>query len=594
MLVVRPCAFRLLLTTGAFAAAAMPKSDVVFQLHGAYGCSDAISFRSLLPAKGSDPFRAGASDAVEFQTRTDIGPLTKLILTRASSSDGGGSDGFFIVSALVENLGAKTSGFFLINQWLISPVLKLEPLVFDGDYSAREPSVVDVTVRTGRSLGAGTDAQIWMQWFTASGLTSGQVLLSPSCAVEPNKDPFERAQVDRFRLSIPVKIWPPTKLVVTQGFETFMGDWELGWTSLRLQPPAKASATGTDAAAAAAAAAAASKDKDRPRDSRSAALSPRAQAAADKKAREAKEEACESLFLANTWIKKAQPVLQLDRSVHVERYIINVFTADEKNAGTNSNIFMKMMGQAGAETEEFALKDSDTHRDKFERGNTDVFEYFAPVGLGALSKIAVKSDCSSMMMDAWKLDKVTCTHVNSGVTTEFICREWIDKKNPAVLLSATSTASVVIGGGSGTTSSSALTHELHVLLGNDTQIASTTSTVLLSLMCSKGRVNEIKLLDPQPVALAADASFVRRGVVYTFNSAAVLGDVSQMELRIIPDGDKPDFFPRFLAVRIAGGGGSKKGTGVVETLFYNTQPLDKKMPTMKLVRPTSPSRSVIL
>ncbi len=35
-------------------------------------------------------------------------------------------------------------------------------------------------------------------------------------------------------------------------------------------------------------------------------------------------------------------------------------------------------------------------------------------------------------------------------------------------------------------------------------------------------------------------------------------------------------------MRIAGGGGSQKGTGVVETLFYNTQPLDKKMPTMKL------------
>jgi hypothetical protein len=261
-----------------------------------------------------------------------------------------------------------------------------------------------------------------------------------------------------------------------------------------------------------------------------------------------------------------------------------VFTADEKNAGTNCNIFMKMAGEGGAETEEFQLKESDLHLDKFERGNRDEFEYFAPAGLGRLSKIFVRSDCSSFLGEAWKLDKVLCTHFNSSATTEFICREWIDKKNPAVALLPNSSTSQVIGGGdSSSTISSVLTHELHVLLGNDLQTPSTTSTVLLSLVCSKGRINEVKLIDPQPVALSAETPFSRQGVRYTFTSASALGDVSEMELRIIPNGDKPIFSPNFLIVRVVGGGGSKKGLGAVETQFYNTQPLDKMRPSVRLV-----------
>lgn len=579
--VVKPHHFRLRLSTGAFAAAAMPKGDILFQLHGAHGISDTISFRSLLAGKGTDPFRAGATDVVEFKTRMDIGAMKKLTLIRDVSSDSGGSHGFFVATAEIEDLETKSTVFFLINSWLKSPILQLDAPAFLGEYNSREPEIVEVTVRTGRSMGAGTNAPIWIQWYTPSGLTSGQLLLSSSCSLEPTKDPFERSQIDKFRISLPVKIWPPAKLVVTQGFDTFLSDWELSWASLRLLPPAKDSEKGKAAATAAAAAdaaAASAKDSGRP----ASILSPRAQAAADDKARTAKEEAAEALFMANAWLKKATPRLQLDRSTLFERYSITVVTADEKNAGTNSNVFMKMIGQSEQETEEFQLKESETHVDKFERGNSDVFEYFARAGLGRLSKVAIRSDCSSFLGDAWKLDKVTCTHLNSSTTTEFICREWIDKKNPAVLLSAFSSSSESIGSGANGLSST-LTHELHVLLGNNVQVPSTTSTVLLSLVCSKGRINEIKLLDPQPVALSADMSFSRRGVQYSFTSASALGDVLEMELRIIPNGDQPVFFPQFLVVKTTGGGGKKKGTAAVETLFYNTEPLQKMKPSVRLL-----------
>jgi hypothetical protein len=91
---------------------------------------------------------------VEFQTRTDIGALKKLTLTRAASA-GKDESGFFVASAEIENLETKTCEFFLINKWLKSPILQLDAHVFLGQYNLREPEVVEVTVRTGRSMGAG-------------------------------------------------------------------------------------------------------------------------------------------------------------------------------------------------------------------------------------------------------------------------------------------------------------------------------------------------------------------------------------------------------------------------------------------------------
>ncbi len=134
---MKPCTFKLRLTTGAFAAAAMPKDDVSFQLHGAYGISDIISFRSLLPAKSSDPFRPGATDTVEFQTRTDIGALKKLTLARTTAGNKEDSAGFFVAGAEIESMETKACEFFLINRWLKSPILQLDAQVAAAAHSQR-------------------------------------------------------------------------------------------------------------------------------------------------------------------------------------------------------------------------------------------------------------------------------------------------------------------------------------------------------------------------------------------------------------------------------------------------------------------------
>ena len=52
-------------------------------------------------------------------------------------------------------------------------------------------------------------------------------------------------------------------------------------------------------------------------------------------------------------------------SVHT--YEVHVYTGDVKSAGTDANVFLTMFGENG-DTGERALSKSETHRDKFERG----------------------------------------------------------------------------------------------------------------------------------------------------------------------------------------------------------------------------------
>ena len=52
-------------------------------------------------------------------------------------------------------------------------------------------------------------------------------------------------------------------------------------------------------------------------------------------------------------------------AVHV--YKVHVFTADKRRAGTDANVFINLIGENG-DSGERPLAVSETHRDKFERG----------------------------------------------------------------------------------------------------------------------------------------------------------------------------------------------------------------------------------
>ena len=53
---------------------------------------------------------------------------------------------------------------------------------------------------------------------------------------------------------------------------------------------------------------------------------------------------------------------------------MSVTTGDKRGCGTDANVFAIIFGKNG-NSEELALKDSLTNKDKFERGKTDVFKF---------------------------------------------------------------------------------------------------------------------------------------------------------------------------------------------------------------------------
>lgn len=59
--------------------------------------------------------------------------------------------------------------------------------------------------------------------------------------------------------------------------------------------------------------------------------------------------------------------LRINLSISAKKYLVNVYTGDVKGAGTDANVFLTVYGDKG-DTGERKLSKSETHRDKFERG----------------------------------------------------------------------------------------------------------------------------------------------------------------------------------------------------------------------------------
>lgn len=61
----------------------------------------------------------------------------------------------------------------------------------------------------------------------------------------------------------------------------------------------------------------------------------------------------------------------------VHKYRVHVITGDAKGAGTDANVFLTLYGQYG-DSGERPLSKSETHTDKFERGNVskDVYKIY--------------------------------------------------------------------------------------------------------------------------------------------------------------------------------------------------------------------------
>lgn len=64
-----------------------------------------------------------------------------------------------------------------------------------------------------------------------------------------------------------------------------------------------------------------------------------------------------------------------------------MITSDIRNAGTDSNVFIQLFGEKN-DSGKITLETSKTNRNKFERGQTDVFE-IKEADVGDIQKIRI-------------------------------------------------------------------------------------------------------------------------------------------------------------------------------------------------------------
>ena len=84
-------------------------------------------------------------------------------------------------------------------------------------------------------------------------------------------------------------------------------------------------------------------------------------------------------------------------------YTVNIKTGTPRGAGTDANVFVTVFGEKG-DSGPRELRKSATHRNKWERGNTDTFDLLA-VDLGKLTHVHVRHD-NSGLGGSWFLEDV--------------------------------------------------------------------------------------------------------------------------------------------------------------------------------------------
>ncbi len=141
------------------------------------------------------------------------------------------------------------------------------------------------------------------------------------------------------------------------------------------------------------------------------------------------------LFSCNRWLDKSEgdgrievelrPVESELAMVDRTEYVVEVFTGDEKLAGTDSEVFLTLIGELG-ESGERHLSKSETNFDKFERNRMDRFR-IVERNLGRLYGLKVRHD-NTLGLSDWFLDRVVVTDQLKKKVYTFVCGKWFSLK----------------------------------------------------------------------------------------------------------------------------------------------------------------------
>ncbi|XP_070566658.1 lipoxygenase homology domain-containing protein 1-like isoform X2 [Ptychodera flava] len=287
-------------------------------------------------------------------------------------------DGWYVEDIEVDMPTVGKHYHFSCKRWLskdkddgqISRVLKGA----DAESVQYKPKIpYEVEFYTGDVKNAGTDAKVTMTVFGANGST-------PEMTIDKAGERFERAKIDMIKMELD-DIGELKKVRITTDGKGSRPEWYLEKIFMRNMETGDMTA-----------------------------------------------------FKCDQWFSKTQGDGKLTRDIPAmvrgettiknTKYTINVKTSNVRGAGTDANVFLILFGENG-DSGQLELKESQTHKNKFENNQTDVFSY-SMLSLGALTKCRVWHDNKGWGA-AWHLEHIEVIDETTKTNYMFRCDRWLSK-----------------------------------------------------------------------------------------------------------------------------------------------------------------------
>ncbi|XP_052229243.1 lipoxygenase homology domain-containing protein 1-like isoform X2 [Dreissena polymorpha] len=352
-------------------------ANVVICLYGKKGKSEEIP----LDNKG-DNFEKGKVDLFKVNIQ-DVGLPYKL---RVYHDDSGRAAGWHLDRINIENISTKEKFEFLCNRWLAvgeddGSIVRELPATGPG---IKNPLPLDkyvIQVFTGSRSMAGTNANVYINIFGERGDTGIRFLKKSQ-----NFDKFEKGKMDEFTIEA-VSVLKLTKIRIGHDGKGAGAGWFLDKVIVR----------------------------------------------------QAGEKKFEQEFICQRWLAEDMDDGLIEREItcsgtqmlSTTSYHVHVKTGDVANGGTDANVHLIMYGDKG-DTGKLMLRQSDSYRNKFERGKTDTFKLEA-TDIGKIKRIKIGHDGTNLGA-SWFLDSVTILVPSRGEQYLFACHRWLGKDEADGLL----------------------------------------------------------------------------------------------------------------------------------------------------------------
>ncbi|XP_016373226.1 lipoxygenase homology domain-containing protein 1 [Sinocyclocheilus rhinocerous] len=395
-------------------------ANVFIQIYGDQGKTEVLQIASR-----SNNYERGATDIFKIEAK-DVGKIFKI---RISNDDSGVGAGWYLdrveikrlIMAMVpkekkedkkkkKNKKKKSEEdedeeggeeemrevvltyLFPCDRWLASDEEDGEMVVelLPEDNEELEENTYEVHIFTGNMMGAGSDANVFINFYGENGDTGERPLRKSS-----NLNKFERGQEDTFSITA-VELGPLKKLRIRHD-NSHQSAWYLDRVEI----------------------------VDTKDDNTYYFPCNRWLAVDEDDAQIARElvPVDEAFMRKDEDEEESGATLGLEQKAMSTTYTLRIKTGEKKHAGTDANIFAILYGE-NDDTGLINLKASKSHKNKFEKGMIDEFIVEA-VDLGELQKLRIGHDNSGGSA-GWFLDWVEINAPSQGQRLRFPCGRWLD------------------------------------------------------------------------------------------------------------------------------------------------------------------------